>query len=268
MVLKDKFKNLFGQLPGMVVTAALLFGCYHFFVDHHQPAIPDLKVPEGVVTKVGIFTTISGQTKSGSITWKLLSGPAPVTDVTLEEYDQTAVHFVAPVPGDYRVVASTVVKGKAVLTFCTIHVLPYTPGPIPPGPNPNPTPPAPAPNFPDGRYKLSKTAYDLAMSKVTLLSAEQKVASAHAIANSFRSIAGAIAAGTMTDLKLTLVETKKANDTAITNILGELGPAKWDLFGIALQQAIFKLYTDQKLNTVSDLKDCWLEVAQGLEAVK
>ena len=265
MVLKDKFKKLLGQLPGILLTAVVFFGYFHFFGNSHHPVVPDLSVPEAVTTKVGVLTDISGHAKSGgAITWKLFSGPAPSADVTLERHDRSTVHFVAPMPGDYKIIASTVAHGEAVTAFTTAHVLPYTPGPIPPGPGPGPGPTPPAPKFPDGKFKLAQTAYDLGVKVVS----DQRAKAAAALGGSFRALAFDVTQNKFTDLKDLLVKSKDRNDQAIRDTIGDAGVSAWNGFGEGLKPVIYKLYSDKKINSLADMRDAYLEIAQGLEAIK
>ncbi len=139
------------------------------------------------------------------------------------------------------------------------------PVPVPPGPGPGPGPaPAPDPVFPDGQYKLAALAYKSAAVKVTDPTARTK--GSEALARSYEGVASAIAAGTLKDLTAALAATKAANNKAIAD--AGVDAAKWEAFGVDLQDAVYALYQAKKINSVADLGTAWLEISAGLKKVK
>jgi hypothetical protein len=129
-------------------------------------------------------------------------------------------------------------------------------------PTPPPTPVEPT--FPDGTYKLSKTAYEAAVGKVKDPTARARGAAA--LAKSYKAQATALAAGTVADLKTALTKSKDANNQALKDAGIDL--SAWDDFGTAMQGIVYDLYSSGSLKTPSDLGTAWFEVSAGLEKVK
>jgi hypothetical protein len=258
--------QLLWALGGALGALGLAAAVYFLFFFHALAPKQPLSVPQTVNTMVGVLTPIQGETTSKKIHWKLLSGPAPAKDVTVLSSDPFTCSFVAPVAGDYKVGACCVVsKDEAALAFCTVHVTAYNPGPVPPGPGPNPPPnPGPNPVFPDGKFKLAASTYSMALKDVT--TDQQRAKSAKALAGSFQSIASAIGAGTITDLKDALAKTHYANLTALKG--AGTDPATWDAFGNDMKAALYQMYQNKQINNASDIAVAWGEVAQGLNAVQ
>ena len=134
------------------------------------------------------------------------------------------------------------------------------PGPPPPKPDPI----DPNPVFPDGRFKLAKFAYDTGMSQVK--KEEMRERAAKALANSFRSIASAIAAGTIKSDRDVLIKTKEANNSALAKCCGTT--ERWETWSSALQDKLYELYQSKDLQSVQDYSQAWREIAEGLDKVK
>jgi len=128
-------------------------------------------------------------------------------------------------------------------------------GSTPPGPGPEPLPPGPVP-LPDGKYKLAAQAREW-MSTVP----DAHKPAAKALANSFRGIASAIAAGTMKRPEDVLAATKASNNAALGSSM-----EAWKPWGAKLQTALEKADADGSLHTIDDYKVAWNEIATGLEA--
>lgn len=138
----------------------------------------------------------------------------------------------------------------------TKHVLTIgepEPEPLPPGPTPPPTP------LPDGKFKLAAFAFNEA-GKVT---SSNRPAAAKNLANSFRGIASAIAAGALNKPEEILAKTLTGNQTALGG-----DRAAWSAFGVSLSAELEKLHTSGTLRLPADYQTAWDEVATGLEAVK
>lgn len=131
-----------------------------------------------------------------------------------------------------------------------------------PGPKPNPKP-EPVPVFPDGKFKLSAKSYDLAMKNV---SAVNRKKGANAISSGCKTIASAIAAGTISDPATILKELKAKNNSNLQAASVDVG--EWDAFGLGLQGELKALYKDKKLVAVADYGVALLEIAAGLDKVK
>ncbi len=128
-------------------------------------------------------------------------------------------------------------------------------GSTPPGPGPEPLPPGPAP-LPDGKYKLAAQARDW----MSTVPADHR-AKAKDLANSFRGVASAIAAGTMKRPEDVLAATKASNNEALGGSM-----EAWKPWGAKLQAALEKADADGTLRTIDDYKVAWNEIATGLEA--
>jgi hypothetical protein len=128
-------------------------------------------------------------------------------------------------------------------------------GSTPPGPGPTPPTPGPVP-LPDGKYKLAAQARDW----MSTVPADHR-GKAKDLANSFRGVASAIAAGTMKRPEDVLAATKSSNNAALGSSMDA-----WKPWGAKLQTALEKADTDGTLRTIDDYKVAWNEIADGLEA--
>jgi hypothetical protein len=139
------------------------------------------------------------------------------------------------------------------------------PGPTPPEPGPNPpAPPLPPTPLPDGQFKLAQTAFDLANQKITDPAVRPKAAKV--VAQAMRGIASAVAAGTITTPEDVLKQTKQTQQSQLKQAGVDLNAV--DAFGAALQDAVYGLYQQKKLNTAADFGAAWNEIATGLEKVQ
>jgi hypothetical protein len=134
-------------------------------------------------------------------------------------------------------------------------------GELPP-PDGDKTPVVPKPDtdasFPAGKYQLARFAYEAGMK----VSASGRT-KGRALADSFKNIASAIAAGGLKDARAILKQTKDSNDAA----LGDQVSA-WESFSDALEEKLFTLYQSGSLRSAADFATAWNELAQGLEKVK
>ena len=121
--------------------------------------------------------------------------------------------------------------------------------PAPPGPGPPPIPPV--------RFGLSK---EVAEWVTTSVSIEHRSAS-RSLANSFRSIRSAVAAGTLQEPAAILRETLASNNLA----LGSRVDA-WREWGSKLETKLSGLHREGKLRKPEDFSDAWEEIAVGLES--
>lgn len=128
-------------------------------------------------------------------------------------------------------------------------------GTIPPGPDPSPNPPAPVP-LPDGKYKLAAQSRDW----VALVAPEHR-GKAKDLANSFRGMAAAIAAGTVKKAEDILAQTKASNNAALGSSVDA-----WKPFGAKLQAALEEIDGKGNLIPPDDYKTAFNEIATGLEA--
>lgn len=128
-------------------------------------------------------------------------------------------------------------------------------GTLPPGPEPSPNPPAPVP-LPDGKYKLAAQAREW----VALVPVEHR-GKAKDLANSFRGIASAIAAGGVKKPEDILAQTKASNNAALGSSMDA-----WKPFGAKLQAALEAIDSSGNLIPPDDYKTAWNEIATGLEA--
>lgn len=128
---------------------------------------------------------------------------------------------------------------------------PIPPTPPPPGPVPPP--------LPDGKYELANASATWALAFVPV----QSRSVSKLLANSFRSMASAIGAGTMKDPQTILTQTREANNLALSGHVDA-----WKPWGTKLSETLAKLNAEGKLVTPEDYATAWNEIATGLEAVK
>lgn len=128
-----------------------------------------------------------------------------------------------------------------------------SPDPAPPGPPPSPTPPEPAP---DDRFGLARQVAGW----LAEVPAPHRSASGR-LADSFLSIASAVAAGTLREPASILAETRASNNRA-------LGSAEaieaWKPFGRRIETRLSELHKDRRLSTADDYRQAWSEIAHGL----
>lgn len=184
------------------------------------------------------------------------------SDKTLLEVEQgRKAVFASGTPGRYTfvLVAASAEKDGKPLVAVARHVL--TIGDPQPGPDPQPpTPPEPEP-LPVGKYGLARLARDRA-GEVDQ-PATQRRASAAALAGSFESIAGAIAAGALRAPTEILAATRAGNVSA----LGAARP-HWEPWAEALRVKLNELADDGQLVQPEEYTIAWREIATGLRAVK
>lgn len=127
------------------------------------------------------------------------------------------------------------------------------PLPNPPGPTPPPTP------LPDGKFKLAAFAFN----EAGKVQSANKSAAAKNLANSFRGIASAIAAGALSKPEEILAKTLTGNQTALGG-----DRSAWSAWGVSLSKNLELLNADGRLRLPADYQTAWDEIATGLEAVK
>lgn len=132
-----------------------------------------------------------------------------------------------------------------------------------PGPGPKPPKPNPSPSFPEGQFGLAKWAYE---NSSLVKDDGARLSGALALSKSFGSIASAIAANAIKTPEDALKKAVASNDAALDK--DGIKRAAWGDFGKALQEKLYGLYKDKKLNTVKDYQTAFTEIKEGLEAVK
>lgn len=156
--------------------------------------------------------------------------------------------------------AITEVGTKTVLLSAEVDIGDGSaPDPAPPGPAPGP-----APVLPEARFKLSSTINNFSRTSVTNI--DSRIRGAKVLATSFRGIASSIAAGALTEPEDILKKTATSNISA----LNSAGVARSDWEGVfrQLMEVVYQLYDTSKIQSATDFKDAWTEIAIGLEAVK
>lgn len=212
--------------------------------DMAVPLVGPEKVTAGKSAIIRIDRTLAGN----EYDWQVQ--PNGVNWISGENRQETFVILLDLDPGRYFVSFSSFDK-KSHAT----HVVEVDPS-SPPDPVPvPPSPPGPAP-LPDGKYKLAAQTLDW----LSMVPAEKR-ALAKPLANSFRGIVSAIAAGTITKAADVLAQTRSSNNAA----LGEASES-WKAFGAKLRQALEKLDRDGTLRTIDDYRAAWEEIAIGLDA--
>lgn len=130
----------------------------------------------------------------------------------------------------------------------------------PPDPDPAPPPPPPPPPTPGPtKFGLVNAVRAWAAAHVPPANRPQ----ARALADSFRAVDAAIAAGTLRDAAAILHETREGNGRA-------LGGAReaWMPFFRAMEGELRRHHDSGALRTPADYREAWIEVAVGLEGVR
>jgi len=153
--------------------------------------------------------------------------------------------------------------GKEVIkelgTRTVIYTTTVTIGSPTPGPGPAPVPPAP---LPDGKFGLAKGTYELARANV---SGFDLLKGSPALAANFKTMAAKAASNSGT-LEQFLKDTASSNNSSLVNAGASL--VAWDKFFEGLYAKLAPLSRDRKLVTLADHAAAWLEISQGLEAIK
>jgi hypothetical protein len=148
-------------------------------------------------------------------------------------------------------------RSQIISTIITVNG--SAPGPNPPPPGPNPPTPGP------GKFGLATKVQQAVTA--TVQAGQNRAVAAQALANSFRGMSSAISAGTITDVRTLLTQTKQSNNTALDN--AHVNRTEWDGFFTQLQQQIlYPLYNANTISTLTDFKDAWQEIADGLAGVR
>ncbi len=163
-----------------------------------------------------------------------------------------AVVFSSPSAGRFFVVLIVVQVSEdgAVSRATTRHIVQVGdngPGPKPPDPDPTPL------------TGMAKVAYDTAIAKVA---AGSRV-NARKSAAAFRAVASMIAAGTIKSAQEVIRETSAQRKT-------QLGADadNWNDWATEIGAKLNDLSKDGSLKTLDDHATVWLQIAQGLEAVR
>lgn len=186
--------------------------------------------------------------------WKV--EPSGVNWISGENRQETFVILLDLDPGRY-VVSFASFDAKQHSTH-SIYVGGPSPPPMPPGPLPPPLP-TPDPVEPETKYGLTKAARAWVMTSVDAIARPK----AKALASSFRSIASAQAAGTISGLQQMLTMTRESNNAALGDSV-----SAWKPWGLKLNDELKRLTTGGKIASTADLAEAWLEIAAGLEGVK
>jgi hypothetical protein len=164
---------------------------------------------------------------------------------------------------DGPTVKEVATRAKVILAEVTVSGFNPGPGPgpdpIPPGPGPGP---GPDPILPDGKYNLSRFAYD----NRNLVEQPYRAKGAKVLSASFSGIASSIASGSLSKLDDILAKTTASNNTTLTSIGIPLN--KWEPWAEKLQAKLYDLYRSKQLATPTDFATAWREVSTGLDAIK
>lgn len=232
---------LLGSAPSAVPASAETAGKSR---ETGGPLVGPEKVTAGKSAIVRIDRALAGD----EYDWQVQ--PRGVNWISGENRQETFVILLDLDPGRYFISFSSFDKKSHATQVVEVDPSsPPDPAPVPP------VPPGPAP-LPDGKYRLAAQTLDW-ISTVP----EAKRPLAKQLANSFRGIISAIAAGTITKPSDVLLQTRLSNNAA----LGEAADS-WKPFGAKLQQALETLDQDGTLRTMEDYRTAWEEISIGLEA--
>jgi hypothetical protein len=158
----------------------------------------------------------------------------------------------------------TRVATKTVLLTADLVV--GSPDPVPPAPDPTPgpKPPPPGPSLPDGKFGLAKFVYDQVVANTP---ADTRVKWCQAHVKAYRNVVAQVKAGGLKDARAVLVETGK-QVAAAKKDAGLTGDPGWAKVADAVEEKLYGLYTDRKLNSAEDFGQALDELAAGLDAIK
>ena len=199
-----------------------------------------------------------------SVDWKILDGYNEKSDFK-RGCDESSIQFgTGNTDKTLLVLASVSYVGKdfhKVYIVTTLVKIGAGPIPPPPGPPIPPTPPSP-PSFPNEKHGLSTFTYN----EFATLNISKKVEFAKGLAGVFDSYAASIAAGTAKDAETVLQDVTKANNTVMTN-LGLSRDVVLPFF-TKLQTKLTALDNNIGLGNLTNLRQCFVEISDGLKAIK
>jgi hypothetical protein len=166
--------------------------------------------------------------------------------------------FATGTPGKYTFILVTALAGgdanpRVALARHVVVVGDDPTPPVPPGPDP----------LPPGRFNLAAQARD--WTTLVKLPAVDRRRTAELVAGSFESVASAIAAGAMTKVGDALAKLVAANQSALSPSEYAAWKADWNP---KFQSAMTQLDDAGKLPALADVAAAFLEIAQGLRAVR
>lgn len=172
----------------------------------------------------------------------------PFGVVDSDERPDGKLIFTAP-PGTYTVTLRVVDFDTKRISTARSTVTIEGVAPVPPPPGPTPVPPGP-----DGRLGLIKVSRD----GIAKVSSTTRDTDAKNLAEVYRSIASAVAAGGIpVNLNMILAEVRIKAGTAVD-------AATWKPWGDAISSKLIELHNGKKLATKSDIVDALNEIAEGL----
>lgn len=144
----------------------------------------------------------------------------------------------------------------------TVVTLGAAPGPDPMPPDPPKPGPTPTPSFPDGKFKLSNVAYQLAKN----VKSSNLVREAGALATAMDGVSSSVRAGTLKDLSQILRQVQSSNRSALMEVNADL--SAWNPMFLALQDVLYNFHKNGKINVGSDMADALDEIVIGLRGVR
>lgn len=162
--------------------------------------------------------------------------------------------FSSGTPGRFHFVLAVGAADRVALAQHVIEVENTSP----PEPD-DPTVPD-APDLPHGKFGLAQLARDWVLE--TTPASPSRHATAQSLAGSFRSLAAAIAAGTLTQPGMILEATRTSNrDALAANV------ETWKPWSDKLARELETLHQQGSLSTANDFQAAWEEIAQGLSSL-
>tara|TARA_R100000808_G_scaffold2159_1_gene9052 strand:+ start:284 stop:1051 length:768 start_codon:yes stop_codon:yes gene_type:complete len=255
--MKTKIANFLTRFCApLAVALVVLYGVDALFLrainEPRKVVAQQPKVSTGLSMNVQTFARITAPGGAIKYVWAIPAGVSADEKGNVVEIRGKAGKYTVKVVAIYVDFDAKTVTTKEGAVEITIGGK----GPVIPTPGPKPTPPKPV-NLPDGKYKLAKFAYDLAVNAPSIDSdAAKKIASV------YTSKAAAVAAGGIKSVSELNKETAKAmrelfQDPARTKMRTE--------FFTPLAGQLGKVLKGKSLQ---DHQTAWQELATGLKAVK
>lgn len=291
--MKSLFQNSkLGWFAALLVVSLNIIGAGLYFFKNYVPSepedpnfpVPQLIAPDTVTLGDIVDLSIKpyGKEKpaglvSVTVDWKVFDQdklvklrfnpdgsvffPSGTTNKSFEVLAGVASHYIVKDDKTEAAVIKSYVLKKMVVVGN---------GPVPP-PNPPtpPTPPVPPQPviLPDGKYKLSQFTYDNAMKLVKDDKIVSRKDAAQVLAKNFGAVAASIAAGVDKTSEDALKKLTVMNQKELKGLGVDLGA--WDAFFVELQERLYRIDDDNTFgNSVMNLRDAFVEIKLGFEAVK
>lgn len=251
---------------GVLVLGALGYAGYagysYFTKQKEDPNTPELvfnklEYKVGDLVDVRVKHNIKTATKT-AVTWRIYDNLKEKTDIGSCSPDN--IFFGSGIDSKTYTLhcyVSYLVDGE-IKSYVLMAQIKIGNGPIPPPP----PPPIPDPVFPNEIYKLSSFTYK----EFNKINHEKRLELARGFANNFNTYIAAISAGTQNNSEVVLKAVNALNIQTRNSL--QVSNTVTDPFWLNLQKALIDIDNMHGLENIQNLKQAFIEIRDGLQAIK